>query len=150
MSRAPKTADRFHLLQKSPAAQQIAGRRPEIEMELRARPRKIWSVAKVARMFKISPRLLWQWIEAGYLNKHQPAPKRRKDVRCERLNAHRKGLSQHSLVKFLKELEHTARTMVPHPRPRLSPATHRCRELFRGLDHKDRPTPLEFAARANP
>jgi hypothetical protein len=139
---------KFHLLRRSPAAQQIAARCSEIDAIMRERPQKIWPVAKVARLFGISSRLLWKWIDEGALTRHKPSREWRKDSSGNPLRCHRKGLTRQAVVKFVRGLADTAQFMAAHPRPKSSPAKQRCLALFKGLNREDMPTPMEFASRA--
>ena len=127
----------MHLLARSAAAKGIIGKRHAIESALRARRRRVWPLAAVARMFGISPSLLRKWAKQGLVSLFQRPT-----------DSHRPGLTERAIRQFLKELAAEAESGIElfHHRPR--PAEERCREAVRGLKPGEVLAPAEFAARA--
>ena len=107
----------LRLLEGSSAAGRIAGNRARIESALRAKPRRVWPLATVARLFGISPSLLRKWVGQGLLS------------RFRRPTAHhRPGLTERAVRRFLRELAGEAESGTPVFLHRPRPAEKRCRE----------------------
>lgn len=124
------------LLSYSPAAHKLRGRHMEIKEELRRDRRKVWPVARAARLLGISSRLLWQWISNGLL----PAYRRPTEH-------HRKGITGQALRAFLDQLSQAwpysePQRRYPHP------AQEKCRQALQIMSEEELLTPREFAARA--
>jgi len=124
------------LLLYSPAAHKVRGRQMEIREELGRDRRKVWPVARAARLFGVSPRLLWQWIGNGLL----PAYRRPTEQ-------HRKGITSQALRAFLDQLSRAWSYSEPQRRcPR--PAGKKCLQALQALAEEELLTPSEFATRA--
>lgn len=125
-----------HLLSGSRAAHAVRERQSEIEAGLREAKCKVWPVARVARLFGVSVRLLWQWIETGMIATYRrPTPH------------HRKGITAAAIREFLGCLERQGLCVRPRRQCR-RPAWEKCQQAFRALAEDELLTPREFAAHA--
>ena len=122
----------------SAAARRINERPAEIEAQLRARPRRVWPTATVARMLGISRALLRKWVGQGLL------------VPFERPSEqHRPGFTERGVREFLANLAEAGDGRIwVRPRGRPQPAEARCREAGCHLADGEEYSPAEFAARA--
>ncbi len=126
------------LLWRSPKALELSRRRSGIQSELRSQKLKVWPVARVARLFNISERLLWQWIAAGCLPRYRRPTK-----------SHKKGITSSAIRSFVKHLGEHGIYVADRTRSRMRPAEEKCRQIASRLKPEERLTPEKFAARAN-
>jgi AraC-like DNA-binding protein len=127
----------YHLSCTSHAARRILQDRARIESQLAATTRKVWPVARVARFFEVSERLVWNWIASGVLRRYRP-PSR----------SHRKGVTSTAIQAFLRDLEQYASFGIELTRERRRPAWERGIAEARKLREDEELTPAQFAARA--
>lgn len=127
----------LHLLAGSQAAKGTIANRHEVERNLKATPRRVWPLAKVARWFGISPSLLRKWAKQGLL----PLFKRPSEH-------HRPGVTGHAIRTFLAELVSATESGMEVYCHRARPAEKRCHEAMRSLKPGEALAPAEFAARA--
>ena len=147
MSRATKTDQIFDALHGSPAALAMVARMDRIEDELDEDPRHLWPVARVAALFGISKRLLWQWIDKKLIQQAAPPRKWVRSAGGQPLKGLKKGIPRTAIVVFLKRLHEELRSVIGR-RGRPRPAIAKCRACLKSLGPLDRPTPQEFARRA--
>jgi hypothetical protein len=132
-----KEAAVWHLIRRSPAARTLSTRQSEITLRLRSDKTKVWSIARVARLFEISERLLWKWIADGCIRRYR-RPTRN----------HRKGITATAICGFLSHLHGCASYSVGFKSNRTRRAEDKCRELANRLQPEEQLTPQRFAARA--
>ena len=125
------------LLRSSSAAHDIGCRRFEIEAQLRTDKRKVWPVARVARLFRVSVRLLWQWIGEGFIAIYRRPTE-----------YHRKGITAQAIQEFLSCLDRAGVGVCRERRCR-RPALEKCQQALLELAKDELLTPREFAARAH-
>ena len=137
MKRSQQRTEKLRrLLSYSPAAHKVRGRKVEIEEKLDREQRKVWPVARAARLLGISPRLLWQWIGDGLLPTYRRPTEH-----------HRKGITALALRAFLTQLSQAWSCNAPQRRcPH--PAQEKCRQALQALAEKELLSPRQFAARA--
>ena len=136
----------WRLFDRSEKAQQILARCPQIEDELRARPTKILPVLRVARLFNISERLLWKWIEQQVLSTYRRPSKRPEN--------YKKGIKTKSIRDFLCNLAACGEMRDQRDecgwsdrrrvKTRTAPAVAKCREGMKTLKSWE-PTPRQYA-----
>lgn len=127
----------WHLIRRSPAARALSERQTEIALRLRSEKIKVWSVARVARLFEISERLLWKWIADGCIRRYRRSAKNR-----------RKGISAIAIVDFLAKLSDCASYSFGFKSSRTRRAEAKCREMANQLRPEVQLNPQQFAARA--
>lgn len=127
----------LQMLSRSGAALALARRGADITGEIRRAKVKVWSVARAARLFGISERLLWKWIAAGCLPKY-----RRPTVH------HRKGITTRALVTFVKQVQTYGEFIEEPRRDRRRRAESKCREVANQLNRGEHLTPRQFASRS--
>jgi transposase-like protein len=115
----------------------ILERRSQIESALRAKPRRVWPFATVARLFGISPSLLRKWVEQGLLSRFRRPS-----------DQHRPGLTERAIRRFLDAVATESESGVELFRERARPAEEKCRKAKTGLRAREALSPAEFAARA--
>jgi hypothetical protein len=64
---AERQSATLRLLDRSKAALALARKAKKLQYLVRRSNTKVWPIARVARLFEISERLLWKWIAAGSL-----------------------------------------------------------------------------------
>lgn len=131
-----KTAT-LHLLDRSPKTLALARSSLELQRAVRRQNLKVWPVARVARLFDISERLLWKWIAAGALTMYRPPTRH-----------YKKGLTARSLLAFLKQLQDHGALVSDVTNRRRRCAQTKCREVASGLGVDEQLTPRQFADRA--
>jgi hypothetical protein len=135
---AKRRRDRIdYLLLTSEAAGRILQNLTLIQDELASRKRKVWPVAQVAQLFRVSERLVWNWIASGVLPKYQPPSK-----------SYRPGITARAIRAFLSVLEECGECGVELMRERKEPAWERGKEEFGKLRADEKLTPAQMAARA--
>jgi len=123
------------LLERSAAARRTLARSHLIIAELRFE-KKVWPLARVAKLFTISPSLLRKWTECGILSRSRlPKP-------------YRPGVTERSIRNFLRHLTDEAEFLSELIDERRRPAEERCREAAKQLGLHELLTPVEFAVRA--
>ena len=127
----------LRLLAGSPGARSIAGDRTRIESALRAKPRRVWPLATVARLFGISPSLLRKWTGQGFLSMFRRPTEH-----------HRPGLTERAVRKFLAELAAEAESGTEYFLHRPRRAEEKCRKANANWKPGEALAPAEFAARA--
>lgn len=133
--------DAFHLIRTSALAREVFRNRRWIQKRLNSENRRVWPVAKVARIFGVSERLLWNWIESGLLRTQRPQP------------FHKRGISKPAAVRFLKLLEKEGDecgfgdygSIFGSPAGRPDIAMRKIRRAWHGSNGL---TPCQFAGRA--
>lgn len=136
----------WRLFFRSEAFRRILVHRPCIESALRAHPMKILPVRYVARLFHVSERLLWNWIEQRVLSTCRRSSKHPEH--------HKKGITLRVVQEFLRRLdkcgerrrrtEESGGSLERRTRTRSAPAKMKCQEgekLLRGWT----PTPRQYA-----
>lgn len=139
MRKSAKLKRRGHcldLLQSSHAAAAALARRGEIEVELKAANRRVWPVARVARLFEVSVALLRKWMASGCLMKRKAL-----------LPGEARGICVEALRDFLKNLAYAGKLGAHPPEGRESPKTDRCIRKVCFYTRKG-VTPKALAARA--
>jgi hypothetical protein len=109
-----------------------------IESQLAPKTRKVWPVARVACLFGVSERLVWNWIASGVLPRYRPRSKN-----------HRKGIAASAIQAFLRDLEQYASFGVELTRERKRPAWEKGKAEAGKLREDEELTPAQFAARAS-
>ncbi len=108
---------------RSSALQRLAEERDSLAAMMKAESSKIVPVARVARILDVSVRLLWKWIDQGWV------------TTCKRPSEHyRKGISKPAFTRFLNRLiqyqEQAQRYVSPVPRGRPATARMRLRKAY--------------------
>lgn len=134
---AAKAASVWDLYRRSDAARAILDRRSAIEARLRVEKRKVWPVARVARLFDISARLLWMWISKGCIRPYRQPTKN-----------HRPGISAKAIRALLNQLEGAASHSPQYTNSRRRMAEEKCRATANSMERGEELTPKRFAARA--
>lgn len=108
---------------RSVALQRLANDCVRLGKGIKAEPRKIVSVARMARMLEISNRLLWKWVDQGWVNTYNRPSE-----------YHRKGISKSAFSRFLGRLVQcqamTEGLCTPIPRGRPPAARNKMREAY--------------------
>ena len=127
-------------LRSSPALRRIARDAEYYRQMIDSDPREVIPVAVMARIFGVSERLLWNWIEAGLLRTQKPKP------------FHKRGVSKHAVLRFLNRLERDAEdSFDDYESVFVSPAgrpNNAMRKIWGTLFKTSGLTPREFATRA--
>ena len=124
------------LFRRSWVLHRVRDRRAEIQARLRSVKRKVWPVARVARLLGVSVRLLWQWIADGAIAAYE----RPSEHHC-------KGITARAIHRFLGCLDEAGMCVFPR-RQSPSPAMEKCRLALRKLAQDELLTPGKFATRA--